>query len=91
MSRYLGPAPKFDGQDKPHFRVLLAEIVAESICRKSLVLESQERSWDFNFAEEREDHIIADSVIAELQKRMRDFLPIAHSVMLDDKEIPAFS
>ena len=91
ISRYLGAAPQFEGQNTPHFRVILAEIVAESICRKSLELESQERSWDFSFADEKEGRLIVNSVLAELQKRMREFLPIAHSIMLNEKELQAIS
>ena len=87
LRRYLGPSPNFEGQNTPHFRVLLAEIVTESVCRKSLVLETQERSWEFHWADEKEDYIIANSVLAELHKRMREFAVIAHSIMLEDIEL----
>jgi hypothetical protein len=39
LVRYLGAAPEFSGQDTPLFRLLIAEIVAECVCRKALVLE----------------------------------------------------
>ena len=51
LSRYLGPEPDFEGQISAHFRVILAEIVAESVCRKSLTLEAKERTWEFRWAD----------------------------------------
>lgn len=88
ICRYLGPPPKFEGQNSPHFRVLLAEIVAESVCRKALRLEAQERPWEFRWADLRDDHLIADDVIARLQQRLRDFVAVAHEIMLNDVELP---
>ncbi len=90
VSRYLDPASEgFPGQEKPWFRVLLAEIVAESVCRKALVLEAKERPWEFNWADLKEDNVIADDVLAKLQQRMRKFVGDAHKVMLSDSEIKA--
>lgn len=46
IARYLGPAKAdgtFPGEDSPIYRVLLAEIVAEAVCRKSLQAEARER------------------------------------------------
>jgi hypothetical protein len=93
LSRYLTYDPeapegeKYQGQDASHFRVLLAEIVAESVCRKSLLLESKERTWEFRWADLKEDHLIADDVLAKLQQRVRDFVAAAHAIMLSDVEI----
>jgi hypothetical protein len=87
VSRYLGPAPQFEGQNSPLFRVLLAEIVAESVCRKSLTLESKERTWEFRWADLKEDYLIADDVFAKFQRRMRDFVAVAHAIMLSDQEV----
>jgi len=87
LSRYLGPAPDYEGQDAPHFRLLLAEIVAESVCRKSLTLEAKERTWEFRWADLKEDHLIADDVLAKLQQRIRDFVADAHAIMLSDAEV----
>jgi hypothetical protein len=88
IKRYLGPGPSFDEQNLPHFRLLLAEIVAESICRKSLELEAKERSWEFNWAALRDDNAIAADVLSRLQKRIKDFVAVAHKVMLKDSEVP---
>jgi hypothetical protein len=87
LARYLGPPPDFQGQNAPLFRVLLAEIVAESVCRKSLTLESKERTWEFRWADLKEDHLIADDVFAKLQQRIRDFVAEAHGIMLSDTEV----
>jgi len=87
VKRYLGPPPNFEGQTTPYFRVLLAEIVTESICRKSLMLEAKARGWEFRWADFKEDYLIADSVLAELQKRIRNFAAIAHNIMLTSSEI----
>jgi len=85
IKRYLGPEPEFVGQNSLHFRALLAEIVAESVCRKTLEREARERS--FRWADQRDDYIIAFNVMAELQRRLREFTTIAHKVMLKDSEI----
>jgi hypothetical protein len=86
IKRYLNYDPKtkeWDGDKQPHFRVLLAEIVAESVCRKSLTLEAKTRAWEFKFADLKGDDLIADAVLAQLQKRIRVFAPVAHSIMLE--------
>lgn len=90
LSRYLGPPPEFEGQNVPLFRVLLAEIVAESVCRKSLTLESKERTWEFRWADLKEDYLIADAVFAKFQQRMRDFVADAHGITLSDSEIKGY-
>jgi hypothetical protein len=87
ISRYLGPEPEFHGQNSPVFRLLLAEIVAESICRKSLDLECKERSADFHFADLLDDAVIADTVLSHLHRRLRDFVADAHAIMLSDQEV----
>jgi len=88
ISRYLGQPPDFLGQDSPHFKLLLAEIVAESVCRKALSLESKAHPWEFRLSDLREDYLIVDDVMARLQKRIRDFAEGAHKIMLKDSEIP---
>jgi hypothetical protein len=87
IKRYLGPSPGFEGQKMPHFRVLLAEIVTESICRKSLLLEAKGRPWEFRWADFKEDRLIADAVLAQIQKRIRNFAAVAHEIMLRSTEI----
>ena len=86
LSRYLGEPDEhktFPHQDSPLYRVLLAEIVAEAVCRKSLRLEAQERPWDFEWRKLKDDRTIADTVMSQLQKRLREFLPTAHGAMVE--------
>ena len=87
LSRYLGPEPDFEGQTSAHFRVILAEIVAESVCRKSLTLEAKERTWEFRWADLKDDSEIADTVLAAFHQRFRDFVTDAHRIMLSDSEV----
>ncbi len=89
LIRYLGRIKNdgtFPGQDNPIYRVLLAEIVAEAVCRKSLQLETKERPWDFKWADLKDDEKISDDVIARLQQRLREFLPIAHRLMVQERD-----
>jgi hypothetical protein len=81
--KYNSETKAWEGDKQPHFRVLLAEIVAESVCRKALTLEAKTRAWEFKFADLKDDHVIADAVLAQLQKRIRNFAAIAHSIMLE--------
>jgi len=82
VSRYLGTAPNFDGQNSIEFKILLAEIVADSVCRKLLRIQTEQSSWLFNWADQKEDSVIAESVLYEFNKIMKSFLPIAHSIVL---------
>lgn len=77
LNRYLGPPDDFPGQEERHFRVLLAEIVAEAVC--SLLIsknagmrpeEYQEYDWDAYYS--------------EYTKLMTEFLPIAHASQVSD-------
>jgi hypothetical protein len=87
IKRYLGPEPDYAGQDQPHFRVLLAEIVAERICMKALEKEVLSRPWDFKNDFTGSPEIVLTTVSAHLQKRMRDFVSTAHCCMLETAEI----
>lgn len=90
LKRYLKYIPeegRYEGSDTPIFRIILAEIVAESVCRKALGHEAEERPGDFRFADCKDDHIIVNTVLAHLHRRIRDFVAIAHKIMLSDTEI----
>jgi hypothetical protein len=45
------------------------------------------RTWEFRWADLKEDHIIADTVFSQFQQRMRDFVTEAHAIMLSDAEV----
>jgi len=86
VGRYLKHDPEakeWIGDKTLHFRVLLAEIVTESVCRKALSLESKARSWEFKFADYKDDNQIADTVFFQLQKRISNFAMIAHTIMVE--------
>ena len=52
-------------------------------------MEAKERPWDFRWADQKEDYLIADDVFARLHQRMRDFVANAHASMLSDQDIKA--
>lgn len=88
LRRYLGaPEKGHPGQTSPLFRALLAEIVAESICRKALRLEARERPFDFPWANMGKPEEIVDDVFAQFQQRQREFLARAHEIMLGQDEL----
>lgn len=79
LARYLGPRQEqYPGQGQPHFRVLLAEIVADKVVQRILDTKA--------FANPR--------LFADLQnffflysEEMTSFLPIAHRSMLSDPDL----
>jgi hypothetical protein len=77
VSRYLGPFPDFAGQEERHFRVLLAEIVAEAVC--SLLISKNAESRPGEYAE-----YDWDAYYADYTKLMTEFLPIAHESQVKD-------
>lgn len=84
IKRYLGPEPDYEGQEKPQFRVLLAEIIAEKICVKSLEREIKSRIWDFRDDFSGSPEMVLNNVISHIQRRLKDFVAKAHKVMLED-------
>jgi len=81
IRRYLGPAPDYVGQNEAYFCVLLAEIIAESICRRSLEWEIKSKPWDFRDDFVGNPEVVVDTVFSHLQRRMRDFVATAHNIM----------
>jgi hypothetical protein len=74
LARYLGDeADGFPGQDDPHFRLLLAEIVSDAVCAQMLSRSITDNPEDYEDAD-------WDLYYAEYSKLMTRFLPIAHMV-----------
>ena len=81
LSRYLGSQSSgYPGQEKPHFRVLLAEIVADAVCSKIVVnreatghYQDEDPDWNYFYH--------------EYSKLMTEFLPMAHSLQLPPSEV----
>ncbi len=77
LKRYLGPPKEFPGQEQAHFRVLLAEIVADAVCsrvisRNELGHPDDYKDYDW------------DAFYAEYSSLLTEFLPIAHASQLKD-------
>jgi hypothetical protein len=76
--RYLGPASQeFPGQEQRHFRVLLAEIVADAVCSRKI--ERREARGEYD--EEPRD---SSFFYAELSNLMTEFAPVAHRLVVPE-------
>jgi hypothetical protein len=81
LQRYLGAkSAGFPGQEKQHFRVLVAEIVADAVCSKIVdkreavgSYDDEDTDWNFFYA--------------EYSKLMTEFLPLAHSLQVQPGEL----
>jgi len=80
LSRYLGSRSSgYPGQEKPHFRVLLAEIVADAVCSK--IVMNREASGQYQYEDPDWNYFYA-----KYSKLMTEFLPMAHSLQLQPSE-----
>ena len=78
IRRYLGSkSEKFPGQRHKHFRLLLAEVVADAVVRKAL--SSFERNGEYD--DEVKDW---DFYYSQYHRMMSKFLPDAHKLQLPD-------
>ena len=79
LVRYLGSREQqYLGQDQPHFRVLLAEIVADKVVQR--ILEARAQANPRLFSEPERFFFL-------YSEEMTTFLPIAHKVMLSDRDV----
>lgn len=75
LKRYLGPkSDQYPGQDALHFRVLLAEVVAEALCARRLQGNIEANPRDF-------EGMSWDDYYRHFARMMSDFLPRAHGLM----------
>lgn len=80
LARYLGSHEKnFPGQEKPHFKVALAEIVADQVVRRLIELREEKQG--------PEPDLDAHMVYATHQKYVGEFLPLAHEIQLPRAEL----
>lgn len=80
LRRYLGDqSAGFPGQEKQHFRVLLAEIVADAVCSK--IVEKREVTGQYE-----DEYTDWNFFYAEYSKLLTEFLPVAHSLQLQPSE-----
>ena len=75
LKRYLGPkSEQYPGQDALHFRVLLAEVVAEALCARRLEGNIEANPRDF-------EGMSWDDHYRHFARMMSEFLPKAHGLM----------
>ena len=75
LKRYLGPkSEQYPGQDKLHFQVLLAEVVAEALCARRLQGNIEANPRDFEGAS-------WDDYYQYFARMMSEFLPKAHELV----------
>ena len=75
LKRYLGPkSEQYPGQDALHFRVLLAEVVAEALCARRLQGNIEANPRDF-------EGMSWDDHYRHFARMMSEFLPKAHGLM----------
>jgi hypothetical protein len=78
LKRYLGAKEeKFSGQESKHFRVLVAEVVAEAVCARLLGQIVQANPGEYEDAD-------WDQYYADYTKFLTRFLPIAHKLQVPD-------
>ena len=81
LQRYLGPKSEgFPGQEKPHFRVLLAEIIADAVCTRVLSQYVRDNPSEFQ-------DVDWNVYYAEFSKLMTRFLPEAHKYAILDSQL----
>jgi hypothetical protein len=71
----------YPGQHGPAFRVLLAELISDNVCRR--IVEEHARVLPHEFD--------SDKVYVLHNRLMKEFTPIAHRVQLADSQIAALS
>jgi hypothetical protein len=80
LKRYLGrESENFPGQEQRHFRVLLAEIVSDAVCSK--IIERREEVGLYD-----EEDLDWNFFYAEYSKLQTEFLPMAHKLVVPEKD-----
>lgn len=77
LRRYLGESPDFAGQEEKHFRLLLAEIVADAVCANIISRSTESRPSEY-------EEYDWEAYYAEYTKLLTEFLPIAHTSQVRD-------
>lgn len=80
LARYLGSKKeKYPGQEQPHFRILLAEIVADKVVQR--ILEAKAEANPQLFSDPQRFFFL-------YSEEMTSFLPVAHKIMVPDRDVP---
>ncbi len=80
VKRYLGPQPDYEGQNMPHFKLLLAEIVSENIVYKIQEALAKQKPWEY-------ENLNIGEFYALHSRYMAEFTAIAHEVQLSNVEL----
>ncbi len=81
VARYLGRSEeKFPGQKLPLFKILLAEIVAEYLCRKILEEQAKQVPWEF-------ENLGVDEFYARHNRLHRECIATFHKIQLSDGDV----
>jgi hypothetical protein len=81
LRRYLGDSQKrFPGQELPHFRILLAEVVADAVCQRLVGQIVRASPEEFENAD-------WDEYYAIYSKYMTAFLPKAHKLQFPEGQL----
>lgn len=83
IKRYLGPGPDFIGQDSIHFRLLMAELIADTVARRILELNAQKNVSGYRDMD-------ATGFYRKHRGFMNAFLEKAHRIQIPDNEINNF-
>jgi len=80
VHRYLGPAPEFLGQDSIHFRLLIAELIADNVARRILELNAQKNIREY-------EDMDVSSFYQKHRRYMNEFLEKAHEIQIPERDI----
>src|SRR5262249_49816229 len=83
LNRYLGPRKEaYPGQNEPHFRILLAEIVSDKVVQR--ILEAKAEANPQLFSDPQRFFFL-------YSEEMTSFLPVAHKIMVPDRDVSQLS
>lgn len=83
IKRYLGSGPDFIGQDSIHFRLLMAELIADTVARIVLELNAQKNAVEYK-------DLDATAFYRKHRGFMNAFLEKSHRIQISDSEIDIF-
>lgn len=80
IRRYSGLPPNYPGQDLIHFRLLLAELIADNVARRILELNAPKNAYDY-------ENMDISGFYNKHHKYVNEFLEIAHKIQIPDSEL----
>lgn len=81
IRRYLGPPSSWlSAQDSIHFRLLIAELIADNVARRILELNAQKNIHEY-------EDMDVSGFYQKHRKHVNDFLEIAHKIQIPESEI----